>query len=323
MSNEDEDPFRTLWLNMEMSNSEDDDEDVYNPPNDQTDDDDDDDDQDQDVQDGNQINSPDLLANLDRFEERTHFPENQTFVIPLPLVQDLPESPFTVPQWDLLRHQCRLHFALLCRSLCFVQYCASSDSILKGIITLIHGFYQIFQSSIKTTKELNKIFQKHLFVPVLGDPVKSKIFFAEQIINHFREQKSTDDIIEAPFMKGIFESFQFNGEIRPIQFKRVSPWIPEEGELLRLAMKRFKTADDIQKYVMPGKPLNLIHEKYTELMQQQMQDPVQQPKKKGKKKDSLYNTADKNDGSENEMFVVKKGMKFAEVSCLPPSLGPQ
>lgn len=333
-----EDSYRAFLLNFDKFSSEDDDEDeVYKPGDDQTDDDTDDDDQD--TQDTNQSNnSLDLTHTFERFKDRTHVPESQLFLTPLPLVQDLPPSHFTEAQWDMLRHQCRLHFALLCRSVCFVQYCASSDSILKGILTLIHAFNEIFKMSVETTKNLNDIYGKRLFIPVLGDPEKSLIKNSTAILNHFLDQKSTDDIIEAPFMKEIFESFKFNGEERPLQFKHVSPWSPEENDLLKLAARRFTSAEDIQKYVMPGKPLQLIEDKYNELLSQQAKDVLntKNPKKKHKKK--KQSNMDMNEGAnympneqfaENEqlneddqMFVVKKDMKFAEVNCLPPSLPP-
>ncbi|KAK8867081.1 hypothetical protein M9Y10_010050 [Tritrichomonas musculus] len=342
MSGEEE-PYRAFLLNFDKFSSDDDDEDeVYKPGDDQTDDDSEDDDQD--TQDTNQSNnSLDLKHTFDRFKDRTHVPESQVFVIPLPLVQDLPLSHFTEAQWDVLRHQCRLHFALLCRSVCFVQYCASSDSILKGILTLIHAFNEIFNMSVESTKNLNSIYGKKLFVPVLGDPDKSLIKYSSSILNHFLDQKSTDDIIEAPFMKEIFRSFQFNGEERPLQFKHVSPWSPEENELLKLAARRFKSAEDIQKYVMPGKPLQLINEKYNEFLAQQSKAEVNTKfSKKKHKKRKHANDLDMNDDNNNnnnyipneqyvdneqlneddQMFVVKKDMKFTEVSCLPPSLAP-
>ena len=160
-------------------------------------------------------------------------------------------------------------------------------------------------------------------------------------MNHFLDQKSTDDIIEAPFMKEIFRSFQFNGEERPLQFKHVSPWSPEENDLLKLAVRRFKTAEEIQKYVLPGKPLQLVKDKFNEVLAQQSRNEeiVKSSKKKHKKR--KHNNMDlslNGDGGylpgdqfvENEqlneddqMFVVKKDMKFAEVNCLPPSLPPR
>lgn len=334
-----EDSYRAFLLNFDKFSSDDDDEDeVYKPGDDQTDDDTDDDEQD--AQDTNQSNnSLDLTHTFERFKDRTRVPESQLFLTPLPLVQDLPPSQFTVAQWDMLRHQCRLHFALLCRSVCFVQYCASSDSILKGILTLIHAFNEVFKMSVETTKNLNDIYGKRLFIPVLGDPEKSLIKSSTAILNHFLDQKSTDDIIEAPFMKEIFVSFNFNGEERPLQFKHVSPWSPEEEELLKIAARRFKSAQEIQKYVMPGKPLQLIEDKYNEYLMQQSKDEtnVKSTKKKHKKKKQNNTDANANENNnympneqyaENEqneddqMFVVKKDMKFDEVNCLPPSLPP-
>ena len=176
-----------------------------------------------------------------------------------------------------------------------------------------------FGKSRKRTrfKNLNQLFGERIFIPVLGDPEKSLIHKANDILQHFLNQKSTDDIIEAPFIREIFESFQFNGEERPLSFKGISPWSPEESDLLKLAALRFKSADEIQKYVMPGKTLKVITEKFNEHMQHSNQEKVQQPPKKTKRK--VNNTGNE----DNEMFVVQKDMKFTEVNCLPPSLAPQ
>ncbi|OHT17019.1 hypothetical protein TRFO_12714 [Tritrichomonas foetus] len=301
-------------MNADKISDDDDDDEVYKPEDEQSDDDSDTDDPD--TQDSNQNStSPDLRYILDRFKECTRIPLNQIFITPLPTLHDLPKSHFTVTQWDMLRHQCRLHFALLCRSVCFVQYCASGDPILKGILTLIYAFNEIFKSSIESTNNLNELYGKRIFIPALGDPEKSLIRNSVHIINHFLDQKSTDDIIEAPFMLEIFRSFQFNGEERPLSFKGILAWSPEESDLLKLAAKRFNTADEIQKYVMPGRTLKVINEQFNEY-QQQIQKENQHNKKKQKKKGSDTN-------EDNEMFIVQKDMKFTEVSCLPASLAPQ
>jgi hypothetical protein len=202
-----DDFFRSLLLNFDkgIASDDDDDDEVYKPE-DASDDDDDPilDDAQEAVLSQCSVN---LARIFKRFDGSTRLPVNQIFLTPCPTVDTLRGSAFSVPQWDLLRHQCRLHFALLCRSIRYVSLCASSECILEGFLTMLHSLHRAFLSAIEFTAETNGLIGRQLFVPVMGDPSSSVIHRAGDIIAQFQAGASLDDVLETPAFKGVFEIF--------------------------------------------------------------------------------------------------------------------
>lgn len=263
--------------------------------------------------------SLDLSIILERFADKTRIPTSQVFVTPLPKAEDLPGSKFTLPQWELLRHQSRLHFALLCNSLRCASYCASSDNILNGILAQIYSFYDTFEASVKATDYLNSLYKNELFVPVLGDPKKSIIHQSKNIINHFVKGKTLDDLIESQFFMDLLKCTPFGGERRPFITKH-SAWGTEEEDLIRTAARRFSSPASIQKYVMPGRSIEFIEEHMKEewIRRDDNEVQVKKPRQRGRPKQRTAEGEEQNEeqgenkGNE-KMFVVKDGMKFDEI----------
>ena len=314
MSNE-ENFFHEFLLNYGSEGSSSSDDEVYKP--DDATDDEDDIDVSIDAQENTQSQSSlDLSAIMKRLEDRTRIPASQIFVTPLPKLEDLPGSLFTVPQWDLLRHQCRMHFALLCRSLKFASFCASSDTILNGILAQIYSFNEIFKSSVKATDYLNKLFGRRIFIPSIGDPDKSLIKMSDQIIDHFLKGKSIDDLVEAPLFASLLQGTPFVDEGRPFIFGINNAWTNEEEQLLETAAHRFSTPAEIQKYVIPCRSIEIIAE---HLKKEWIPDKGTQNMKKGKgkRKAGTNDQVPKIDQEDEQMFVVQDGMQFTDVGKLP------
>ena len=262
--------------------------------------------------------SLDLSLILERFDDKTRIPTSQVFITPLPKIEDLPGSKFTLPQWELLRHQSRMHFSLLCNSLKFASFCASSDNVLNGILAHIYSFYDTFKSSISATEYLNSLYQKELFVPVLGDPERSLIHQSKKIINHFIKGKSLDDLIESQFFIDMLKFTPFGEEGRPF-ISVHDTWGTEEENLIKTASKRFSSAANIQKYVMPGKSIEFISEHMKEEWIQK-EEPIQEKQKsksKGKTNINTNENIQNNNKGDEKIFVVKDGMKFEEIEKLP------
>ncbi|KAH0790208.1 hypothetical protein GPJ56_005781 [Histomonas meleagridis] len=307
--------FYEFLLNYENEESSSSDDEVYKP--DDATDDEDDIDVSIDAQETTQNQSSlDLSAVMKRLEDRTRIPTSQIFVTPLPKLEDVPGSQFTLPQWELLRHQCRMHFALLCRSLKFASFCASSDTILNGILAQIYSFNEIFKSSIKATDYLNKLFSRRIFVPVIGDPKKSSIILTDQIIDHFLKGKSLDDLVEAPLFNDLLQGSPFADEGRPFIFGINNAWTLEEEELLQVAAQRFSTPAEIQKYVIPCRSIEIISE---HLKKEWIHEKATPETRKGsrKRKTGANDQAPKNDQEDDQMFIIQDGMQFTDVGKLP------
>ena len=303
----------------------DDDDDDFQPDDDNSNDDDDDDN----INDA-PIDNPQRLVDLQsillRFKTPTPLPPNQLFIAPLPDKSQLPNSPFTVEQWDLLRHQCGLHFFLLCRSIRFTTFCASSDAITSGLLALLHTYNMVFKSSVETTKNLNDLFGAKLFVPVLGNPEKSHIQKTDQIISFLLQGNKIDDLIELDFFNDILTGYPAKND-KPFEISAHSPWTKEEDELLHVAQKRFKNPIQIQKYVMPGRSLAMIRQHMSGIDDDETQGSTKkadssdnessdsQKQKKDKKKGR-----DEDDSEDDDIFVVSENMRFNESNLATETL---
>ena len=262
----------------------------------------------------------DLQAVLLRFNTLTPFPPNQLLISSFPKKNDLPNSPFTVDQWDLLRHQCGIHFFLLCRSVRFTTFCASSDAIVTGLLALMHTFNQIFKSSVEMTKNLNDLYGEQVFVPVLGDPKKSRIPRADKIIDLILKGKQVDDLLELDFFNEIFNAYPTKGITKPIYIECHSPWTKEEDALLNVAHRRFSTPQDIQKYVMPGRSIQVITQHMKDDWRANEHPTMLPPKKRA---DTRYNqrnqkeketSEDEEEDDDDAIFEVSETMRFNDSS---------
>lgn len=314
-----EDPF-AFWQ-FDINEDDDDDDEAYQPDDNSNDDEDDDN---VDAPNENLQNKPtfDLNQVILRFNMPHTLVPNQLFIASLPKKEDIPNSPFTVEQWDLLRHQCRIHFALLCRSISFTAYCASSDAIVTGLLALLHSYNIIFKSSIETTANLNNLFGETLFVPVLGDPRYSLISRTDFIIDTFLRGKNVDDLMESPFFTEIFKAFPTKGIDKPLYLACHSPWTKEEDELLEVAHKRFESPIDIQRFVMPGRSLQMItqHLKGEWKQPEEIQDNVntrrQEPETETTTttEDEQHAASDQTeeDEDDDQPFIINENMRFAD-----------
>lgn len=299
----------SLWSDKTIFDSDDDDDDIYKP-DDNSDDDDDIGNEDV-VKETSETKSTYLKGIIKRLDGKDILAEKQIFLTKIPTCDELPPSLFTVPQWDLLRHQCRLHFALLCRSIRFITLCASSDNILDGVLALIHTYYKIFMSSVEMTNELNELMGSLFFIPALGDPDKSYIKFAPYIISHFLEKKPIDELIEAPFFKNIFRAFPFNNVDKP-NFLLNLQWTLEETDLLQCVYNRLKTPELIQKYAMPCRNASTIRHHFkqewillelaNQYQQREMRNEPPPPPPPQQQQDE----------DDDSFFVIPKGSRFDE-----------
>jgi len=315
----DDDFFRSYLLNFDQSMfpDDEDDEDYMEKPEEASGDDDDEDPPSQEVEQPPVPSSLKLESILMRFDVPMTLPTNQLFLTTIPEPSALPESLFSVAQWDLLRHQCRIHFALLCRSLRFVTFCASSDAILAGLLSLLHTFNMIFKSSVETCANLNSIFNQRLFIPVLGDPKKSLITRTDKILNNFLQGKNVDDLIECPFFEEIFKAFPTKGINKPIYLACHSPWTKEEDDLLQCALKRFTSPDDIQKYVMPGRSITMISQHFKDSFRSVPIEHdlgfVKSTQDSAEEDITLEVEEESYDEDDDQLFIVSEDMRFAEI----------
>jgi hypothetical protein len=315
----DEDLFRSLWLNFDkgLTSDDDDDDEIYKPEEPS-------DDEDDPIVDDGQDGGPsqcsvDLARIFKRFSVSTRLPVNQVFLTPCPTVDTLDGSALSVPQWDLLRHQCRLHFALLCRSIRYVSLCASSECILEGFLTMLHSLHRTFVSAIYFAADTNALLGRQLFVPVMGDPSSSLIHRASDIVAHFQAGAQLDDVLETPAFKEVFEVFEFLGEAQPIAFIQHVPWSYEEAKLLETAAARCRCPEDVQRFAMPGRAPQAIAAYFRDEWRRGNDDTG--PRKK-KAVDEIEKQAAKvNRQDPNQPFVLDETMKFA-VAELPPDLPP-
>lgn len=317
-----EDPFG-LWQ-FTLNEDDDDEDEAYQPDENSNDDEDDDKFEvpNENLRDKSPFNLNQVLL---RFNVTSHIAPNQLLIVPLPKKEDIPNSPFSVEQWDFLRHQCRIHFALLCRSLSFTTYCASSDAIITGLLALLHSFHIIFKSSVEMTSNLNTLFGEDLFVPVIGDPYNSFITRTDDIINNFRQEKTVDDLLEAQFFTDILKSLPTKGIDKPFYAGSHSPWIKEEDELLAVAHNRFENINDIQRYVMPGRSLQTIvqHSKKEWLQTEETTDTVSQPEESNPIVPAISpkptDDSSEEDEDDDKPFIVEQDMKFEEGSLIEPA----
>jgi hypothetical protein len=317
MANE-EDLFRSFLVNFDKGFPSDDDEDdeVYKPT--EPSDDDDDPIIDATLDPGPSQAAIDLARIFRRFQDTTRLPANQIFLTPCPSAADLEGSHFSVPQWDALRMQCRLHFALLVRSVRYVSLCASSVSILQGMLAMMYSFSELFSSSIEFSSQLNGLFGRELFVPVMGDAAKSPIRYAKEILEQFRQGASVDDVIDTPVFKEVLEIVPLNDETRPTSYIAHVSWSPEETALCEVAAWRFHTPEQMQKYVMPGRSVITISGYFRNEWKVEPAARNQQSKKIVDEVAKQAAVVDQHDP--DERFVLDNSMKFALVTELPPDL---
>jgi hypothetical protein len=305
---EGDDGFMGIMNDWSKFSSDDDEDDVYKP--DEVSDDDDealDDSQDA----GPSQCAVDLTKIFKRFEDKTHLPDNQVFLTPFPSISQLSGSPMTVAQWDQLRHQCRLHFGLLCRSISFVAYCSSSDTILNGLLTMIHSFHELFLSSVECCSNVNTLFGRSLFIPVMGDPKKSMIRYSREILDRFLQGATVDEVLELPIFTEIFEVFPFGGENRPRVFATHFPWTVEENSLCEVAARRFHSPEEVQKFVMPGRSVAVIESHFRGEWRRKEVIPEKPRRRRGM--DEVARQAAAVEHEDPELpFQVKDGMKFAQ-----------
>ena len=314
------DAFRNFLVNFDRDFPSDDDEDGVFQPDDASDDDDDaivEETQDT----GLSQCAIDLTRNFKRFEDKTRLPVHQVFLTPCPSREELKGSAFSVPQFDLLRHQSRLHFALLLRSIKFVSFCASSDLILHGLLTMLYSFSQTFASSVEMSKNLNELFgEPGLFVPSLGDPERSLIPRSKEIIDQFLAGATLDEVLELPIFAEVQDVFAFNGEHRPLNFRTHSPWSQEESTLLELASHRFKSLEDIRKYSMPARSVKLLETYFKDDWNDyHRREPA--PKGEVDFDEVEKQAAIINQKADEQRFELKDTMKFSNVQELPRDLG--
>jgi hypothetical protein len=296
--------------------SDDDDDEVYKP-DDPSDDDDDP------IVDASQDSGPsqaaiDLARIFKRFQDTMHLPAKQIFLVPCPSLDEIPGSHFSVPQWDALRLQCRLHFGLLIRSVRYVSLCASSVSILQGLLAMIYSFSELWSSSNEFSSQLNELFGRQLFVPVLGDANNSPIRFAKEILEQFRQGAVVDDVIDMPVFKEVLDIVPLNDETRPMSYITHAPWSTEETALCEAAASRFHTPEEMQKYVVPGRLLVTISSYFrNEWKVGPAEGRVPHRRIVGEVAKQAA-VVDQHDP--DEPFVLDNSMKFAVVPALPPDL---
>ena len=255
----------------------------------------------------------DLRNVLLRFNNQTMLPQNQFFIAPLPDKNQLPNSPFSVEQWDLLRHQCSIHFFLLCRSLQFTSFCASSDAITSGLVALLHTFNMIFKSSVEMSKNLNDLFGEQLFVPVIGNPEKSYILRTDQIIQFLTDTPDgIDTLIDKEFFMDIIHSYPNKNE-KPYDLSAQSPWTKEESELLKVAQRRFNNPIDIQRYVMPGRSATMIRQHMQGDIREDSSTVADDRNRTNSSDNDSQKTSSKKkdeDDDDDDIFIVSDNMRF-------------
>jgi hypothetical protein len=311
----DEDLFRSFLVNFDKGfPSDDEDDEVYKP--DEPSDDDDDPLVDASHDPGPSQASIDLARIFKRFSAATHLPSNQMFLTPLPAIAQLQGSEFTVPQWDSLRTQCRLHFALLVRSIRYVSLCASSPSILQGFLAMMYSFSETFASAIEFTENLNALFERELFVPVMGDPVKSPIRLAPEILQQFQQGAGVDDIIETAAFREVLEIVPLNDQSRPMSYITHAPWSQDETRLCEVSARRLHSPELVQKFVMPGRSVVAISGAFLEEWREVPPGrPLRGKPSEIEKQDAVVDQRDP-----DEKFVLDETMQFALVKDLPMDL---
>jgi hypothetical protein len=314
----DEDLFRSFLVNFEKGFPSDDEDDEVYKPEEPSDDDDDP------IVDAGQDSGPsqaaiDLARIFKRFEDTTRLPANQIFLTPCPLADELPGSHFSVPQWDALRMQCRLHFGLLVRSVRYVSLCASSVSILQGLLAMIYSFSETWSSAVELSAQLNALFDRELFVPVMGDGSNSPIRFAKEILEQFRQGAVVDDVIDTPVFKEVLDIVPLNDETRPMNYITHAPWSAEETALCEVASARFHTPQEMQKYVIPGRSIITISG-YFRKEWNAGQRAAKNPPPKQIVDEVAKQAAVVDQQDPDEPFVLDHSMKFAVVTELPPDL---
>ena len=313
-----EDSFRNFWLNFDRdfpSDGDDDDDGMFQP--DEPSDDEDDAMIDEDQEAGVSQCAIDLTRNFKRFEDKTRLPVHQIFLTPCPSREELPGSLFSVAQFDLLRHQSRLHFALLLRSIRFVSFCASSDSILTTFLTMLHSFNQIFLSSVEMAKNMNDLFGgPPIFKPSLGDPERSLIPRSKEIIDKVLSGATLDEVLELPIFSEIQEVFAFNGEHRPQNFRTHSPWSQEESALLETAARRFDSLSDIQRFSMPARSVRMLETYCREEWCGPRRDQRPLDVEEVERQTALINRE-----ADGQRFQLKDHMRFSDIQELPRDLG--
>jgi hypothetical protein len=313
----DDDLFRSFLVNFDKGFPSDDEDDEIYKPDEPSDDDDDP------IVDAGQDPGPsqatiDLVRIFKRFNDSTRIPSNQIFLAPSPSIDQLQGSHFTGPQWDLLRSQCRLHFALLVRSVRYVSLCASSTSILQGLLAMMYSFSESFRSSIEFTASLNALFDRELFVPVMGHPSKSPIKHAREILQQFQQGAVVDDVIELPVFKEILEIVPFNDQTRPMSYITHAPWSAEETRLCTAAARRFHSPELVQRFAMPGRSPIAISSNFLGEWRQRPAGPVASAQRFVSEIAKQEAVVDLHDPDEE--FVLERTMQFAVVKELPPDL---
>jgi hypothetical protein len=184
---------------------------------------------------------------------------------------------------------------------------------------MIHSLHQLFESSIKFASDLNQLFDRSLFIPVMGDPLKSAILRVPDILSPFLQGLSLDDVLELPVFKEIFEEFPFERN-RPLTIISHSPWTDEETHLAEVATRRFTNPEDIQKFVMPGRTPAVIRQHFREDWNAQRPPPPRRQRKRRSDDEVAKQVATVEQQDPEKPFVLDESMKFTVVAQLPADL---
>lgn len=256
-----------------------------------------------------------IIQNMEKNIYQTSTTSNVSNIVyaPLPKTDEIPNSPFTVEQWDVLRHQIRVHFSLLCRSLRFSTFSSSGDGVIAAILVLLHTLNIVFKSSIETAKDLNHLFKENLFVSVFGNPEKSLLHRIDDIIYFFRNGGLVEDLLEKDFFQSIFKSFPTKGINKPLFLNPHSSWVKEEDDLLEVALKRFKTPDEIRRWVIPNRNISVINKQMEKFVTDQTK-PVSRSVINRNNEQNDYKVYEESE--DEEIYVVDPNAVFQDVTFL-------
>jgi hypothetical protein len=176
---------------------------------------------------------------------------------------------------------------------------------------MIHSFHELFTSSIRFTSDLNQLFGRELFIPVLGDPTKSLILRAPEILNPFLQGTSLDEVLELAVFRDIFDAFPFRVN-RPMAIITHSPWADEETHLIEVAARRFQTPEQIQRFVMPGRSMDMISLHFREEWAAgKPASKAKRPRKRTPEEEVEHQYAVVEQQDPDQPFVLEDYMKFA------------